>query len=261
MCPVNHFFWGRVWLRPGRLREWPENKQSQKRKTQSSLPTVAPAAHWQLACEHHQRACAISAVARFIEDRFVDSQTGTSSRDRILDVATKIAQAHGYGGLNLRALADEVGIKAASLYHHFPSKADLATAVAKRYWEDAAKGLEVLSSKTSDPAERLRRFPSTFRASLESDNRICLCSFMTAEFDDLPETVKKEVETFTDVNVAWLSKTLVAAGIVGSRDSKKRAHAIFAAVAGAQLMARGRSDIKLFDVLIKNYQAAGLLPA
>lgn len=191
----------------------------------------------------------------------MDSQAGTSSRDRILAIATKIAQAHGYGGLNLRALADEVGIKAASLYHHFPSKADLATAVAKRYWEDAAEGLESITAKTPDPAERLRRFPGTFRVALENDNRICLCSFMTAEFDDLPDIVKKEVETFTDVNVAWLGKTLVEAGVVGTRDAKKRASAIFAAVAGAQLMARGRSDIKLYDALIKNYQAAGLLPS
>lgn len=184
-----------------------------------------------------------------------------SSRDKILDAATKMAQAHGYGGLNLRALAEDVGIKAASLYHHFPSKADLATAVARRYWEDAAAGLEVLSSKAADPAERLRRFPGTFRTALENDNRICLCSFMTAEFDDLPETVRTEVEAFTDVNVSWLGKTLVAAGIVGIKDATKRAHAIFAAVAGAQLMARGRSDIKIFDAVIKNYQAAGLLPS
>jgi len=191
----------------------------------------------------------------------VDSQVGISSRDRILDTATKIAQAHGYGGLNLRALAEEVGIKAASLYYHFPSKAELAAAVAKRYWQDAAEGLELISSTTPDPAERLRRFPGTFRVALANDNRICLCSFMTAEFDDLPENVKREVETFTDVNVAWLSKTLVAAGIVGTRDAKKRANAIFAAVAGAQLMARGRSDIKLFDALVKNYELAGLLPA
>ena len=191
----------------------------------------------------------------------MDSQVGTSSRDRILEIATKIAQAHGYGGLNLRALAEEVGIKAASLYYHFPSKAELAAAVAKRYWQDAAEGLELISSSTPDPAERLRRFPGTFRAALANDNRICLCSFMTAEFDDLPESVKREVETFTDVNVAWLSKTLVAAGIVGTRDAKKRANAIFAAVAGAQLMARGRSDIKLFDALVKNYELAGLLPA
>ena len=191
----------------------------------------------------------------------MDTQVGTSSRDRIMDVATKIAQAHGYGGLNLRALADEVGIKAASLYHHFPSKADLAAAVARRYWEDAEQGLETISAKTPDPAERLRRFPGTFRVALENDNRICLCSFMTAEFDDLPDAVKREVETFTDVNVAWLGKTLVEAGIVGARDARKRASAIFAAVAGAQLMARGRSDIKLYDTLIKNYQAAGLLPS
>lgn len=203
----------------------------------------------------------VARLAHFIEDRFVDSQTGTSSRDKILDVATKIAQAHGYGGLNMRALADEVGIKAASLYHHFPSKAELAAAVAKRYWEDAAAGLEMLSSKTSEPSDRLRRFPGTFRRALENDNRMCLCSFMTAEFDDLPDNVKKEVETFTDVNVAWLAETLVAAEIVGRKDAKKRAHAIFAAVAGAQLMARGRSDIKLYDALIKNYQAAGLLPS
>jgi len=191
----------------------------------------------------------------------VESQANTGSRDRILDVATRIAQAHGYGGLNMRALAEEVGIKAASLYHHFPSKADLAAAVARRYWQDASEGLEVLSSSTPVPAERLRRFPGTFRASLENDNRMCLASFMTAEFDDLPPAVRKEVETFTDVNVAWLSKALTDAGIVSAKDAKKRAHAIFAAVAGAQLMARGRADIKLFDALIKNYEEAGLLPS
>ncbi|PWK33945.1 TetR/AcrR family transcriptional regulator [Cupriavidus plantarum] len=188
-------------------------------------------------------------------------QATTNSSDRILAVATRIAQAHGYGGLNLRALAEEVGIKAASLYHHFPSKADLAAAVARRYWEDTVVALDALSAKTPDMADRLRKYPSLFRKSLENDNRICLCSFMTAEYDDLPDVVKTEVQAFTDVNVAWLAKTLVDAGIVGTRDAKKRAHAIFAAVAGAQLMARGRADIKLFDTLIDHYRAAGLLPA
>ena len=178
-----------------------------------------------------------------------------------MDVATKIAQAHGYGGLNLRTLAQEVGIKAASLYHHFPSKADLAAAVARRYWEDAAAALEALSATTADAADCLRRYPGTFREALENDNRMCLASFMTAEYDDLPEVVQKEVQAFVEVNVAWLGKMLVGAGIVSSRDAKKRARAIFAAVSGAQLMARGRSDIKLFDALIESYREAGLLPA
>src|ERR1700754_1743887 len=163
------------------------------------------------------------------------NQMSTNSSDRILAAATRIAQAHGYGGLNVRTLAEDVGIKAASLYHHFPSKADLAAAVAKRYWEDAAAALEVLSAKTPDAADCLRKFPGTFRASLENDNRMCLASFMTAEYDDLPDVVKIEIQAFADVNVAWLGKNLVAAGIVSSRDAKKRARAIFAAVSGAQL--------------------------
>jgi TetR/AcrR family transcriptional repressor of nem operon len=84
---------------------------------------------------------------------------------------------------------------------------------------------------------------------------------MAAEYDDLPDTVKKEVQAFADVNVAWLSKLLSAAGIVKPKESQARARAIYSAVAGAQLFARGRSDISLFDAMIDSYRSAGLLPA
>jgi len=56
----------------------------------------------------------------------------------------------------------------------------------------------------------------------------------------MPEAVKKEVQTFADINVAWLSKVLVAAKVVSSKESNGRARAIFAAVGVAQLMARSR---------------------
>jgi TetR/AcrR family transcriptional regulator, transcriptional repressor for nem operon len=184
-----------------------------------------------------------------------------TSKEAILAAARRSAQAHGYSGLNFRDLADEVGIKAASIYHHFPSKADLGAAVAKRYWEDTAAELESMLAETSDPFRCLQQYPDIFRKSLEADNRMCLCSFMAAEYDDLPEAVKKEVQTFADVNVAWLSKVLSAAAVVNSGESEQRARAIFAAVAGAQLMARSRSDISLFDSLIDSYRVAGLLPA
>ncbi|MGI4764960.1 MAG: TetR/AcrR family transcriptional regulator [Janthinobacterium lividum] len=180
----------------------------------------------------------------------------------ILAAARRSAQAHGYGGLNFRDLAEEVGIKAASLYHHFPSKADLGAAVAKRYWEDTAADLEALSSSSPDALSALRVYPTLFRRSLESDNRLCLCSFMSAEYDDLPEPVKREVQIFADVNVAWLAKTLVSAGAVASDpDVQARARAIFASIAGAQLMARSRADLAIFDNLIDAYRATGLLPS
>jgi TetR/AcrR family transcriptional repressor of nem operon len=186
---------------------------------------------------------------------------GSNAREKILASATTIAQAHGYGGLNVRDLAAAVGIKAASIYHYFPGKAELGAAVARRYWEDSAATLEALAQDGVDPLGALRRYPETFRKALASDNRICLCSFMAAEYDDLPDVVMREVQTFADVNVAWLSKTLSAAGVVPATDGETRARAIFAAIAGAQLMARSRADIGIYDALIDGYRAAGLLPA
>jgi TetR/AcrR family transcriptional repressor of nem operon len=185
----------------------------------------------------------------------------TTSKEAVLAAAKRIAMAHGYNGLNFRDIAAEVGIKAPSLYHHFATKADLGAAVAKRYWEDIAVDLQAISDQAPDPLSALRRYPEIFRKSLSSENRMCLCSFMAAEYDDLPDTVKKEVQAFADVNVAWLSKLLSAAGVVDPDESETRARAIYSAVAGAQLFARGRSDISLFDAMIGSYRKAGLLPA
>jgi TetR/AcrR family transcriptional regulator, transcriptional repressor for nem operon len=183
-----------------------------------------------------------------------------SAREAILEAARRTAQAHGYGGLNFRDIGAEVGIKAASIYHHFPSKADLGAAVAKRYWENTAANLEALSTTIGDPIKALQAYPGFFRQSLEEDNRMCLCSFMAAEYDDLPGTVKTEVQAFADVNVAWLTRMLAAASVIGN-DCEPQARAIFAAVAGAQLMARSRADLGLFDALIVSFRKSGLIPA
>jgi TetR/AcrR family transcriptional repressor of nem operon len=191
----------------------------------------------------------------------VKSDGGSNSREQILAAATRVAGAHGYGGLNFRDIAAEVGIKAASVYHHFPSKADLGAEVAKRYWEQFSAMLAARLAASGDPIVCLREYPDTFRSALQSGNRMCLCSFMAAEYDDLPDTVKKEVQTFADVNISWLAKVLIAAGGVAKEESEERARAIYAAIAGAQLMARSRSDITIYDSVVRNYRKAGLLPS
>ena len=184
----------------------------------------------------------------------------TNYREAILEAAKKAAQAHGYGGLNFRDLALGVGIKSASIYYHFPGKAELGAAVARRYWEDSAAELEAMLA-AAGPQESLRLYPGTFRRTLESDNRMCLCSYMGAESADLPEAVKVEVQGFADVNIAWLGKVLTAAGATSAEDSMAKARAIYAAIVGAQLVARSRADVALYDALIDSYRAAGLLPA
>lgn len=182
-------------------------------------------------------------------------------REAILVAAREAAMAYGYGGLNFRDLAETVGIKAASINYHFATKAQLGEAVARRYWEDIARDLEAISTNARSPTEALRRYPSIFRLSLERGNRMCLSSFMATEHDELPEPVLKEVQTFADVNTAWLCEHLVAVKLASPAEGESTARAIYAAVAGAQIIARSRSDVQVFDKLIESYQRVGLLPS
>jgi TetR/AcrR family transcriptional repressor of nem operon len=186
----------------------------------------------------------------------------SDTREAILSAARARAQAHGYNGLNFRDLAAEVGIRSASLHYHFPTKADLGAALARRYGEDAGAELDALWSEARDPAACLRAYPGLFRRALANDNRMCLCGFMAAEYDDLPEAVKAEVRTFAEVNTAWLAKVLSALDAGADPEAaRRRARAIYAAIAGAQLMARSRAEIAVFDEIVDSYRQSGLIPS
>jgi TetR/AcrR family transcriptional repressor of nem operon len=183
-----------------------------------------------------------------------------NAREAILAAAKSAAQYHGYNGINFRSIADEVGIKNASIYYHFASKANLGAAVANRYWQDTAEDLKTIREQSASSDEALQRYPQIFRKSLEDANRLCLSSFMAAEYEDLPEEVKREVQCFVDANVEWLTEVLCEKSPDNPEKNAQRALAIYTAVAGAQLIARTRQDITIFDNLIATYQESGLIP-
>jgi TetR/AcrR family transcriptional repressor of nem operon len=183
-----------------------------------------------------------------------------NAREAILAAAKTAAQKHGYSGINFRSIGEAVGIKNASIYYHFPSKADLGAAVAARYWQDTAGVLQAMRDANPDPIQCLALYPSIFRSSLEDGNRLCLSSFMAAEYEDLPDEVMREVKAFADANTGWLTQVLIDAGMGDAQTCERRARAIYTAVAGAQLIARTRDDIGLFDELILSYRDAGLIP-
>ena len=91
-----------------------------------------------------------------------DTPTGSSidadsARRRILDSTAALVLEHGVAGVAQRRIAEEVGIKAASLYHHFASKNDLGEAVFRQgidvmehAWDEAAT-----ATLDDDPRRRL----------------------------------------------------------------------------------------------------------
>lgn len=181
------------------------------------------------------------------------------TREAILDAGRLAVQAHGYNALSFRELAKEVGIKSASVHYHFPTKGDLAAALAGRYADEAEAFLLELSTSGRSHDAVVTAYAGAFRAALANDNRMCLCGIMTAEYDDLPAQARSEVDRFARVNTEWLV-ALLAARRPGEpkKALQRRAVAIFAAVEGAQLIARGRKDIAAFDEIVETYRAVGL---
>jgi AcrR family transcriptional regulator len=59
----------------------------------------------------------------------VPLKDGNPTRDRILLCATKMFVRAGYSGISIRDIAAANGLRAASIYHHFPSKESLLEAV------------------------------------------------------------------------------------------------------------------------------------
>lgn len=54
---------------------------------------------------------------------------GSTGREQILDAAAELFTTHGFATTSTRAIAEAVGIRQASLYHHFATKDDILDAL------------------------------------------------------------------------------------------------------------------------------------
>lgn len=182
------------------------------------------------------------------------------TKERILAAARLTVQDRGYSGLSFRDLAKDVGIKSASIHHYFPTKGELGGALAQRYTSDFAAYLDGLLTDGLDPRTCLARYTDVFRDTLRNDNRMCLAGIMAAEHRELPDEVRNEVVKFGAMNENWIARVLAKTGAAVPEDAQRRARAIFAAVEGAQLVARSRADTSVYEQIVATYRESGLIP-
>ena len=132
----------------------------------------------------------------------------SDTKQRIMDLARPTVQALGYSGLSFRELAKAVGIKSASIHHHFPTKGDLGAALAQRYTADFAEYLDGLLVGSPNQEQCLAKYADVFRNTLLNENRMCMAGIMAAEHEELPTEVRAEVIKYTEMNVRWLVRAL-----------------------------------------------------
>src|SRR6516225_585390 len=98
--------------------------------------------------------------------------------DRVVEAATSVVQTRGYNGFSYADIADMVGIRTASVHHHFAGKGDLGQAAASRYRRAFGEALADIESDTDDLIARLERYVELYARQLSEDKRICLCGML-----------------------------------------------------------------------------------
>lgn len=81
--------------------------------------------------------------------------TRQPTRERILHTAAALFAQHGYHGASMRDIAAGTGLRAASLYNHFPGKEELLLAVGEPYFAAMLPALRSVAARDSDPLDRL----------------------------------------------------------------------------------------------------------
>ena len=173
------------------------------------------------------------------------------TKNALLDCAEEALRSRGYDGFSYADLAGEVGIRKASIHHHFPRKADLALALIDRYAANFFQALDDIVAKNKTGSERLRAYVALCRDALDGGNKLCLCVAFCVGRDGLNASVTKELDAFHLTVARWLSNAFALGKSDGSVASvtevDAEAYACLAQMEGAQLMARAAKDMGRFD--------------
>jgi TetR/AcrR family transcriptional repressor of nem operon len=178
----------------------------------------------------------------------------SSTADDILACARTLVTTGGYNGFSYADIAAVVGIRKASIHHHFPSKVDLVRALVLRYREDAKAGLVALERAESDPRQQLANYVGYWEKCIaDGSDPFCICALLASELPALPPPVAAEVRLHFETLSAWLASAFergAAAGVFRLAGTPRaEAESFMATVHGGMLSARAQGDPKLFGLI------------
>lgn len=179
-------------------------------------------------------------------------------REQILASAQRLVQQRGFNSFSYADVAAEVGIRKASLHHHFPSKSDLGVALIEMYTAQLGAALLSIGSSPVKATEKLAAYIGLYRHTLEAEN-MCLGGMLASEALTLDVAMLPNLCHFFVCNTRWLTEILTEGKKQGlfalSAKADDHANMLVSALQGALLLARATGNREAFE------QTARLLTA
>ncbi len=171
--------------------------------------------------------------------------TTVDTKTALLAEAEHLVRTVGYAAFSFADLSERVGIRKASIHHHFPTKEALGNALIDFYLERFVGELERLSERRLDTKSKLVAYGDFFAKGL-MDGQMPLCGALAADAAYLPASMRKGVERFFMVHLDWLEQELRNGIAVGDLRSDLKADRsalhLLSSLQGASLVAWALMD-------------------
>lgn len=172
-----------------------------------------------------------------------------SKKAALLDAAEQRVRLGGYNNFSFRELAQDVGIKSASVHYHFATKADLAVALAAQYRERFFLSLGSLEQCLLDKKDPVEHFSALFKHALLHDQQMCLCGVLGAQAQILPSGVHAQVTLFFEQSLNWLNRAFQSkATAEASQRHYAQAVKHLALLQGGLMLSLALQDNQLFSL-------------
>jgi TetR/AcrR family transcriptional repressor of nem operon len=172
----------------------------------------------------------------------------------ILNCARALIVLGGYNGFSYADISKVVGVRNATIHHHFASKSVLVRSLIVNYREEVQLGMAELERNVPEPVEQLRAYIQYWESCIANNTApFCICALLATELPALPEEVALEVRAHFRSLSAWLTSVLergvALAQIRLTTSARIEAESFMATIHGAMLSARAYDDAKMFGVI------------
>lgn len=160
---------------------------------------------------------------------------------RIVEAATGLIKVRGYNAFSYQDISGLVGIRKASVHHHFATKADLGSAVVRQFAGTFYATLKEIEAERPSGLERIMGFAAAAGDLIDRDE-MCPCAMLASETETLPAPVRNELQAYYRLVTDWLSRCVRlgredrSIGLAGEAD--EIGQLVLAAVQGAAMTAR-----------------------
>lgn len=177
-----------------------------------------------------------------------------TTSEQIVHEARRLMMTRGYNGFSYADIAAAVGIRKASVHHHFAAKSDLAIAVVEQSRAVIRAQVAQLAEVEPEARDQLRAYAGYWERCIADDSApFCVAAMLAAELPSLPADVAAAVRGHFAELKAWLTHLLALGVRQGSvslvGEPEDEADAFLSAIYGAMLSARAFADAARFTAI------------